>query len=29
MDNIHDSVEPVIISMDSDDEDEVFFHSDV
>ena len=28
-DNIHDSVEPVIISMDSDDEDELSFHSDM
>lgn len=28
-DNIHDSVEPVIISMDSDDEDELFVHSDM
>ncbi|XP_076065144.1 uncharacterized protein LOC143039173 [Oratosquilla oratoria] len=26
-DNIHESVEPVIITMDSDDEDELFIHS--
>lgn len=29
LDNIHDSVEPVIITMDSDDEDELFIHSDM
>lgn len=28
-DNIHESVEPVIITMDSDDEDELFIHSDM